>query len=57
MERRTTLENGGQTMFTIKRDELKAVMERTFDAPREAVFNPDFRCDDGTETVEMPRTS
>jgi len=25
-------------MFTIKRDELKVVMERTFDAPREAVF-------------------
>lgn len=25
-------------MFTIKRDELKVVMERIFDAPREAVF-------------------
>ena len=25
-------------MFTIKRDEMKVVMERTFDVPREAVF-------------------
>lgn len=25
-------------MFTVKRDELKVLMERTFDAPREAVF-------------------
>jgi len=27
-----------KTTFAIKRDELKVVMERTFDAPREAVF-------------------
>jgi len=27
-----------KTTFTIKRDELKVVMERVFDAPREAVF-------------------
>lgn len=27
-----------KTTFAVKRDELKVVMERTFDAPREAVF-------------------
>src|SRR3990172_7643882 len=39
--RRAGVTKGGmmlKTTFAIKRDELKVVMERTFDAPREAVF-------------------
>jgi len=31
--------------------------ERSYFVMRKHYFNPDFRCDDGTETVQMRRTS